>query len=82
MTDPLDFQRSVSRDLFIRADFKFRKQYRFGKDPQIVINFHVETVTKVLTIKVNGITKYQNSQGNLSYKWNDLFFLISIGVTH
>ena len=49
------------------GDFEFRKQYRFGKDPQIVINFHVETVTKILTIKVNGITKFQNSQGNLSY---------------
>ena len=45
----------------------YRKQYRFGKNPQIVVNFHVETVTKILTIKVNGITKYQNSQGNRSY---------------
>ena len=57
----------IALELYNPNDTEFRKQYRFGKDPQIVVNFHVETTTKILTIKVNGVTKYQNVPGNRSY---------------
>ena len=56
----------MALELYNANDAKFRKQYRFGKDTPIVVNFHVETTTKLLTLKVNGITKYKNVQGNRS----------------
>ena len=57
----------MALELYNANDAKFRKQYRFGNDTPIVVNFYVETTTKILTIKVNGITKYKNVQGNRSF---------------